>query len=82
MKVQPVVKRDTLRAGCRHGGSPLRADCAAAFWGAGRLDYTVVPGALLGYLVTVGNFFLLALTIQNNTEMAEREGEKTRCRRA
>lgn len=33
-------------------------------------------GALLGYLVTVGNFFLLALTIQNNTEMAEREGEK------
>lgn len=46
------------------------------FWGAGRLDYTVVLGALLGYLVTVGNFFLLALTIQNNTEMAEREGEK------
>ena len=74
MKVQPVVKRDTLRLAVGMVAPVVLT--VLGFWGAGRLDYTVVLGALLGYLVTVGNFFLLALTIQNNTEMAEREGEK------
>lgn len=74
MKVQPVVKRDTLRLAVGMVAPVVLT--VLGFWGAGRLDYTVVLGALLGYLVTVGNFFLLALTIQNNTEMAAREGEK------
>ena len=74
MKVQPVVKRDTLRLAVGMVAPVVLT--VLGFWGAGRLDYTVVLGALLGYLVTVGNFFLLALTIQNNTEMAERKGEK------
>ena len=75
MKVQPVVKRDTLRLAVGMVAPVVLT--VLGFWGAGRLDYTVVLGALLGYLVTVGNFFLLALTIQNNTEMAEREGWPT-----
>lgn len=74
MKVQPVVKRDTLRLAV--GMLAPVALTVLGFWGAGRLDYTVVLGALLGYALTVGNFFLLALTIQNNAEMAQREGEK------
>ncbi len=74
MKVQPVVKRDTLRLAVGMVAPVVLT--VLGFWGAGRLDYTVVLGALLGYVVTVGNFFLLALTIQNNTEMAAREGDK------
>ena len=59
MKVQPVVKRDTLRLAVGMVAPVVLT--VLGFWGAGRLDYTVVLGALLGYLVTVGNFFLLAL---------------------
>lgn len=70
MKVQSVVKRDTCRLAV--GMAILAAVMVAVFAVLGKLDYTVVLGALLGVGMTVGNFFLLALTIQHNTEQAAR----------
>lgn len=70
MKVQSVVKRDTGRLAI--GMSALAAVMVAVFAILGYFDYTVVLGALLGVGMTVGNFFLLALTIQHNTEQAAR----------
>lgn len=70
MKVQSVVKRDTGRLAV--GMSALAAVMVAVFAVLGYFDYTVVLGALLGVGMTVGNFFLLALTIQHNTEQAAR----------
>lgn len=70
MKIQSVVKRDTGRLAV--GMSALAAVMVAVFAILGYFDYTVVLGALLGVGMTVGNFFLLALTIQHNTEQAAR----------
>ena len=49
MKVQPVVKRDTLRLAVGMVAPVVLT--VLGFWGAGRLDYTVVLGALLGFLI-------------------------------
>ena len=49
MKVQPVVKRDTLRLAVGMVAPVVLT--VLGFWGAGRLAYTVVLGALLGFLI-------------------------------
>ena len=74
MKVQPVVKHDTLRLAV--GMLVPVALTLLGFWIAGHFDYTVVLGVLLGYAATVVNFFLLAMTVQLNAEAAQREAKK------
>lgn len=38
-------------------------------------DYTVLLGNLLGYLASVGNFFLLGLTVQSAVEKEEKDAK-------
>ena len=62
MKVQPAVRQETARIAA--GTAVLTVIMVAVFLILGRFDWTVITGALLGYLAAVGNFFLMALTVQ------------------
>ena len=62
MKVQPAVKRETAKIAI--GTGILTVLMIAVFLILRRFDWTVVTGALLGYAAAVGNFFLMALTVQ------------------
>lgn len=62
MTVQPAVRQETKRIA---GGTLiLTAIMLLIFALLGRFDYTVLLGALLGAVYAVGNFFLMALSVQ------------------
>ena len=62
MKIQPAVKRETKKIAL--GTGILTVLMIAVFLILRRFDWTVITGALLGYAAAVGNFFLMALTVQ------------------
>ncbi len=66
MKVQPAVMAETKKIAC--GTGVLTLLMIAVFLILRKFDYTVVLGALLGMSAAVGNFFLMALTVQKVTE--------------
>ena len=84
MKVQPAVWQETRKIAI--GTGILTVLMVAVFLILRRFDWTVITGALLGYVAAVGNFFLMALTVQKaaddmkpietpETETAEDDGE-------
>ncbi len=66
MKVQPAVKAETRKMAL--GVGVLTVLMIAVFLIARQFDYTVLLGALLGMGAAVGNFFLMALTVQKATD--------------
>ena len=62
MKIQPAVIRETKKIAL--GTGILTVLMVAVFLILRRFDWTVITGALLGYAAAVGNFFLMALTVQ------------------
>ena len=66
MKVQPAVQAETKKMAL--GVGVLTALMVAVFLVIRQFDYTVLLGALLGAAAAVGNFFLMALTVQKVTE--------------
>ena len=65
MKVQPAVQAETKKMAL--GVGVLTVLMIAVFLVIRQFDYTVVLGALLGFAAAVGNFFLMALTVQKVT---------------
>ena len=66
MKVQPVVMAETKKMAL--GVGILTVLMIAVFLVAGQFDWTVLLGALLGSFAAIGNFFLMALTVQKITD--------------
>ncbi len=66
MKLQSAVKRETLRIAL--GTVCLACVMMLVFLLLGQFDLSVLSGALLGCVTAVGNFFLMALTIQRAVE--------------
>ena len=62
MKIQPAVIRETKKIA--FGTGILTVLMVAVFLILRRFDWTVITGALLGCAAAVGNFFLMALTVQ------------------
>ena len=62
MKVQPAVWQETRKISV--GTGVMTVLMVAVFLILRRFDWTVLTGALLGYVAAVGNFFLMALTVQ------------------
>ena len=62
MKIQPAVIRETKKIAL--GTGILTVLMVAVFLILRRFDWTVITGALLGCAAAVGNFFLMALTVQ------------------
>jgi len=65
MKVQPAVQAETKKMAL--GVGVLTVLMIAVFLIVRKFDYTVLLGAVLGYAAAVGNFFLMALTVQKVT---------------
>ena len=65
MKIEPAVLAETKKVAA--GTAVMTALMIAVFLILRKFDYTVILGALLGTLTAVGNFFLLALTVQHLT---------------
>lgn len=66
MKIQPAVKQETKRIAA--GTLILTAVMILVFVLIGKFDWTVITGALLGCAAAIGNFFLLALSVQKAAE--------------
>lgn len=66
MKIQPAVRQETLRIAV--GTLILTGLMLAVFLVIGRFDVTVLLGAVLGSAAAIGNFFLLALSVQKAAE--------------
>ncbi len=66
MTVSPAVKAETKKMAL--GVGVLSLLMIAAFLVIGRFDWTVLTGALLGGAAAIGNFFLMALTVQKVTD--------------
>lgn len=62
MKIQPVVKQETAKIAA--GVAVLSVLMIAVFLMLGRFDLSVLLGALLGSAAAIGNFFLMALSVQ------------------
>ncbi|MBQ8081507.1 MAG: hypothetical protein IJ240_06380 [Clostridia bacterium] len=62
MTVQPAVRQETKRIAL--GVGCLTLLMIAVFLVIGQFDYTVLLGGLLGAATAIGNFFLMALTVQ------------------
>lgn len=61
MKIDPIVKKET---GFMAVGSLIcTAILVLGFFFFGKLDTSVVLGCLIGYLLTVGNFFIMSYTL-------------------
>ncbi len=71
MKLQPAVKQDTLRIAA--GTVCLACVMMLVFLALGHFDLSVLLGALLGCAAAVGNFFLMAMTIQHVVERRQQE---------
>ena len=65
MKVQPAVQAETKKMAL--GVGVLTILMIAVFLIIRQFDYTVLLGAGLGFAAAVGNFFLMALTVQKVT---------------
>ena len=65
MKVQPAVQAETKKMAL--GVGVLTVLMIAVFLVIRQFDYTVLLGAALGFAAAVGNFFLMALTVQKVT---------------
>ena len=65
MKVQPAVQAETKKMAL--GVGVLTVLMIAVFLVIRQFDYTVLLGAILGCAAAVGNFFLMALTVQKVT---------------
>ena len=65
MKVQPAVQAETKKMAL--GVGVLTVLMIAVFLIIRKFDYTVLLGAALGFAAAVGNFFLMALTVQKVT---------------
>ena len=66
MKVQPAVQAETKKMAL--GVGVLTVLMVAVFLILRQFDYTVLLGAALGACAAVGNFFLMALTVQKVTD--------------
>lgn len=66
MQIQPAVWQETRRIAL--GTGILSVLMIAVFLIIGRFDHTVILGALAGNIMAVGNFFLLALSVQRAAE--------------
>lgn len=66
IKLQPAVKQETRRIA--YGTLILTAIMIVVFIVIGRFDLTVLWGALLGAAAATGNFFLLAVSVQQAAE--------------
>jgi len=62
MKIQPAIWAETKKIAA--GTLALTMLMIAVFLIIGQFDYTVLLGAVLGCAAAVGNFFLMALTVQ------------------
>ena len=69
MKIQPAVWEETRKIAL--GTAALTAVMLLVFLLLGKMDGSVLLGALLGYAVAVGNFFLMALSVQKAAEKME-----------
>lgn len=65
MKIDPAVREETARVAA--GTLILTVLMIAVFLILGKFDHTVLLGALLGCATAIGNFFLMALTVQHLT---------------
>lgn len=66
MKLQPAVKQETGKIAL--GVAALSAAMLLVFLVIGRFDLSVLLGALLGAAAAVGNFFLMAFSVQQVAE--------------
>ena len=66
MKVQPAIKAETKKMAL--GIGILTVLMISVFLIARKFDITVLLGALLGSGAAIGNFFLMALTVQKITD--------------
>lgn len=66
MKVQPAVMAETKKIAL--GTAVMSVLMIAVFLIIRKFDYTVALGTLLGTGAAIGNFFLMALTVQKVTE--------------
>lgn len=71
MKVDKTVRRETfyLSAVC----FALSAVMQAVFIVFNKWDYTVLIGNVFGFVASVGNFFIMSLTVQNAIGLDEKE---------
>ncbi|MBQ7655004.1 MAG: hypothetical protein IJI53_02410 [Clostridia bacterium] len=65
MKIEPAVRAETKKMALGVGALSLLM--VAVFLVIGQFDWTVLTGALLGSAAAIGNFFLMALTVQKVT---------------
>ena len=83
MQIQPAVKQETAKIAV--GVGVLSALMAAVYLIIGRFTYRVLLGTLLGAAFAVGNFFLMALSVQraaarmNGVQLPLREEEEDGC---
>lgn len=66
MRIQPAVRTETTKIGL--GTAVLSVIMLLVFALLGRLDWPVVLGTLVGACAAVGNFFLMALSVQKAAE--------------
>lgn len=66
MKLQPAVKQETRKIAL--GVAALSAVMLLVFLAIGRFDLSVLLGALLGAAAAIGNFFLMAISVQQVAE--------------
>ena len=76
-KIDKIILRETLFVA--EGCAVLCALMNSVFLVIGKWDLTVLFGTLLGYTASVGNFFLMGLTVQGSIGKEEKE-IKTRMR--
>lgn len=73
-KIDPVVKQETLYIATV--SAILSLLLQSVFLIIGKWDYTVLLGNIYGWLVTVGNFLLLGVTVQNAVEKDPDDAKK------
>ena len=70
MKLQPAVRTETKKIAV--GTILLTVLMIAVFLVIGQFDYTVLLGALLGCAAAIGNFFLMAVSVQKAADSMPR----------
>ena len=73
LKTDPTVKKETVYIAVWSVLFSLLME--AVFLVLSRWDYTVLLGNLLGLFISVGNFFLLGLTVQKAVTKDEKEAK-------
>ena len=67
MKIQPAIRQETLRMAI--GVAILTVLMLGVYLILGIMTFEVVLGAVLGTAVAVGNFFLMAMSVQKAAEL-------------